>query len=128
MIARSARLKAYRSFEYIKDIGTPHRLDKAVAQLRAGVVARASLAHPQQAVFVDRDDTLNRNHGYVRSPEQMELFDGVPEAVSRLNDAEYRVVVVTNQSVVARGECTLEELGSHSRQDGDATRCGWCVR
>lgn len=125
MIARSARLKAYRSFEYIKDIGTPHRLDKAVAQLRAGVVARASLAHPQRAVFVDRDDTLNRNHGYVRSPEQMEPFDGVPEAVRCLNDAEYRVVVVTNQSVIARGECTIEGLGRiHSKMETQLAASG----
>jgi histidinol-phosphate phosphatase family protein len=35
---------------------------------------------------------------------------GVPEAIRRLNESEYRAVVVTNQPVIARGECTTEEL------------------
>lgn len=118
MIAKSHRLKGYRSFEYIKDIGTPKRLDEALVQLRSGVVERASLAHRQKAVYVDRDGTLNRNQGYVRTPDEMHLFDGVPDAVRRLNDAEYRVVVVTNQPVVARGECTFDQLQSiHAKME-----------
>jgi histidinol-phosphate phosphatase family protein len=53
------------------------------------------------------------------------LFDGVPEAVRRLNDAEYRVVVVTNQSVVARGECTIEELGRiHAKMETQLAAAG----
>jgi D,D-heptose 1,7-bisphosphate phosphatase len=118
MIAKSHRLKGYRSFEYIKDIGTPKRLDEALVQLRSGVVERASLALRQKAVYVDRDGTLNRNQGYVRTPDEMHLFDGVPDAVRRLNDAEYRVVVVTNQPVVARGECTFDQLqGIHAKME-----------
>jgi histidinol-phosphate phosphatase family protein len=118
MIANAYRLKGYLSFEYIKDIGTPARLDQALSQLRSGVVERASLARTQKAVYVDRDGTLNRNRGYVRTPDEMELFDGVPAAVHWLNDAEYRVVVVTNQPVIARGECALDELQRiHSKME-----------
>jgi histidinol-phosphate phosphatase family protein len=118
MIANSHRLNGYLSFEYIKDIGTPARLDEALMQLRSGVVARASLSRTQKAVYVDRDGTLNRNRGYVRTPDEMELFASVPAAVHRLNGAEYRVVVVTNQPVVARGECTLDQLQRiHSKME-----------
>jgi histidinol-phosphate phosphatase family protein len=49
----------------------------------------------------------------------------VPEAVRCLNDAEYRVVVVTNQSVIARGECTIEGLGRiHSKMETQLAASG----
>src|SRR5262249_4571572 len=85
-------------------------LDAAVGDLRRGRVARASLAVRQQAVFTDRDGTLNAKRDYVRTPDELELLDGVAPAIRRLNEAEYRVVVVTNQPVIARGECTFAGL------------------
>jgi D,D-heptose 1,7-bisphosphate phosphatase len=111
MLETGSRLKGYRSFEYIKDVGTPARLAKAAKHLRAGVVQRASLAERQKAVFIDRDGTLNFHRGFVRSADAFELMPGVADAVRRLNDSEYRAVLVTNQPVIARGECTLDELG-----------------
>ena len=106
MLKADLRLKAYKSFEYIKDVGTPKRLDKVERHLREGVVARARISHPQPTVFVDRDGTLNaiKVKGYVHSPDDLELIDGAAEAVRRLNELEYRVCVVTNQPVIARGD------------------------
>jgi histidinol-phosphate phosphatase family protein len=125
MLGKGCRLHGYASFEYIKDIGTPARLDAAVEQLRCGVVTRASLAVRQQAIFADRDGTLNVHRDYVRTPEQLELIDGVPQAVRRLNQAEYRVVLVTNQPVVARGECTVEGLRHiHAKLETELGRGG----
>jgi heptosyltransferase-2 len=67
-------------------------------------------------VFLDRDGTLNRDTGYVKTPEGLELLPGVAEAVARLNRAGARVVVVTNQSGVARGFLTSETLATiHAR-------------
>ena len=54
-------------------------------------------------VFLDRDGTLNREVGFVRSPAQLEVLPGVRQALQRLHDAGYRLVVVTNQSGIARG-------------------------
>lgn len=67
----------------------------------------------QGAVFVDRDDTLAPNVPYCSHPDDFELFDGVPEAIAQLNEAELPVIVITNQSGVARGyftEQTLSEI------------------
>ena len=110
MLRRGLHLRGHVSFEYIKDIGTPKRLDKAAAQLRAGVVARARRDMPQQAVFLDRDGTMNALRGHLAQAEGFDLLPGVGTAVRRLNDAEYRVVVVTNQPVLARGGATPAQL------------------
>jgi histidinol-phosphate phosphatase family protein len=110
MLGRGMHLRGHISCEYIKDVGTPKRLDKATAQLRAGVVARARRDMPQAAVFLDRDGTMNGLRGHLAQPEDLNLLPRVGAAVRRLNDAEYRVVVVTNQPVLARGEATAAGL------------------
>ena len=61
-------------------------------------------------IFLDRDGTLNPDHGYIRSPDQYELFPGVPQALAKLKQAGARLIVVTNQSGVGRGLLAIEEL------------------
>jgi histidinol-phosphate phosphatase family protein len=110
MLASGARLKGYCSFEYLKDIGTPVRLAKALNHLRQGVVRRASLTEKQKAVFIDRDGTLNVHRGFISKAVDLDLFPDAPDAVRRLNEDEYRVVVITNQPVIARGEASFADL------------------
>jgi D-glycero-D-manno-heptose 1,7-bisphosphate phosphatase len=55
------------------------------------------------AAFLDRDGVLNVDHGYVHRPEQLEWIDGAREAVSLLNLAGYFVLIISNQSGIARG-------------------------
>lgn len=125
MLADGARLVGYRSFEYIKDVGTPSRVDKAEGHLRSGAVARARRDHPQAAVFLDRDGTLNALRDYVRTPDDLALLPGAAEAIRTLNQHELRAVVVTNQPVLARGECTAEGMRAiHARLDTELGRSG----
>jgi len=134
MVAAGVRLRGQVSFEYIKDIGTPARLDKAERHLRGGLVARARRSQPQRAVFIDRDGTLNELAGFIARAEDLALLPGAAEAVRRLNDAEFRVVLVTNQPVLARGE--VDEAGLariHARLETELGRKGafldatyWC--
>ncbi|MEA3465362.1 MAG: D-glycero-beta-D-manno-heptose 1,7-bisphosphate 7-phosphatase [Thermodesulfobacteriota bacterium] len=57
----------------------------------------------QKAVFLDRDGTINVERDYLFRCEEFEFIPGVPQAIKQLNDAGFLVVVVTNQSGVARG-------------------------
>ena len=71
------------------------------------------------AVFLDRDGTVVRDSGYIRSPEEVVLLPGVAAAIRSLREARFAVVVVTNQSGIARGlldEKTLSRIHARLRE------------
>ncbi len=110
LLNAGGKLYGYNSPEYIKDCGTPARLDKITEHLLSGKIERSSLQHKQPTVFIDRDGTLNKEVNHLKSADQLELYAGVEDALRRLNQSDYRACVITNQPVVARGECRIEEL------------------
>lgn len=112
----SVPIYAYHSTEYVKDIGTPDRLKKVTADFLNGVCEQRNLKHKQKCIFLDRDGTVNRYVGFLRTAEAVELEPTAAEAIRLINESEYLAVVITNQPVIARGECTPEELdGIHNR-------------
>ncbi len=100
----------YRTPEYVKDAGTPGRYRKIGAEQAAGVWERKCLDKKQRCVFLDRDGTLNKYKGLIYREEQFELEEHAAEAVRMLNEAGYLAIVVTNQPVVARGLCGVEDV------------------
>ena len=110
MLDRGNLLLCYNSPEYIKDCGTPKRLDKVCADFVSGRLARASLDVSQKAVFLDRDGTINREVNHLAHHAKLELLPGVEEAIKSLNSSDYRTIVVTNQPVLARGDCSTSGL------------------
>ncbi len=101
---------AYRSSEYIKDVGTVERITMAEREWDSGYIARRSLRNKQKAIFLDRDGTVNRKNGLVYREDQFELECGVIEAIRKINASGYLAVLVTNQPVVARGLCQMEDV------------------
>lgn len=67
-------------------------------------------------IFLDRDGTLNPDPGYIRLPEQFDLFPGVAEALARLKRAGARLILVTNQSGIARGLVSVQDLNAVHRK------------
>jgi histidinol-phosphate phosphatase family protein len=63
----------------------------------------------RRAAFLDRDGTIIRDTEYLRDPEQVELLPGAASAIRRLNEAGWPVIVVTNQSGIARGLLTEQD-------------------
>lgn len=62
----------------------------------------------RRVIFLDRDGTLNVDHGFVHQVDDWEFTDRAPEAVKRLRDAGFAIALVTNQSGVGRGYYTLD--------------------
>ena len=65
---------------------------------------------PETAVFLDRDGTIIEDRGYICRFEQVAVFPFAPQAIRRLKDHFHRVIVVTNQSSVARGICSEADI------------------
>lgn len=66
-----------------------------------------------KTVFLDRDGLINQKapeHDYIKSWEEFRFLPGVAEAIRRLNDAGYLVLVVTNQRGVARGMMSMSAV------------------
>jgi len=62
-----------------------------------------------RAVFVDRDGTIMNDADYCSDPKQVQVFQGAPEALRRLKDNGYKIIIVTNQSGIGRGFFTVEQ-------------------
>ncbi|RJX33158.1 MAG: HAD family hydrolase [Desulfarculus sp.] len=67
---------------------------------------------PRRAVFLDRDGTINEEVGFLRDPAQVRLIPGAAQAIVRLRAAGLAVVVVSNQSGLARGIFSHAELAA----------------
>lgn len=67
-------------------------------------------AKGRRAVFLDRDNTINLDPGYLSDPDAVALLPNVAQALKRLQDAGFVFVVISNQSGVGRGLFGMEEL------------------
>ena len=101
-------VSAYRSTEYVKDMGTPERYYETEEAVRSGLTEQRNLARRQKCIFLDRDGTINIERGFLNNTAGMTLLPGSAEAIRRINASEYLAVLITNQPVIARGECSFE--------------------
>lgn len=121
----SGRIFAYDTPEYIKDMGTPDRYYEVEKDILSGKVKARNLSQKQKAIFLDRDGTINKYIGFLTKPEQFELIEGVVEAIKKINKSGYLAIVVTNQPVIARGDCTWEELQTiHDKMETELGKAG----
>ncbi len=73
---------------------------------------------PPTTVFLDRDGTIIRDASYLSSADEVELLPGAARAIARLNERHVPVIVVTNQSGIARGIFAVEDyLQTQARLD-----------
>ncbi len=109
-ITSEIQMYGYNTAEYLKDMGTPERWKEVEADVRSGKFERASYRYPQKAIFLDRDGVINEEISFISHPDDMRLYPFTAEAIKTINRSEYKAIVVTNQSVIARNKCTIEEL------------------
>lgn len=77
-------------------------------------------------VLLDRDGVINADRpDYVYSPDHLKILPGVPEALQRLHDAGYGIVVITNQSGIAQGLYSREDMKACHKHIQEA--CGGLI-
>lgn len=78
-----------------------------------------------RAVFIDRDGTINKDVPYCNRPEDFHLLPGVVEGIKLLNEMGFKIVVITNQSGIARGYFDEKMLSLiHNKMHTDLARDG----
>ena len=121
----SGRIFAYDTTEYIKDMGTPDRYYEVEKDLLSGKVAARNLSKKQRAIFLDRDGTINVFKDFLNKAEDFNLLPHAAEAIRLINHSGYLTIIVSNQPVIARGECTFEELeGIHQQMETELGKTG----
>ena len=71
---------------------------------------------PSPAVFFDRDGTIMKDCDYCSDPKDVKIFPGVPEALRRLKSRGFKLIIITNQSVIGRGLMTVEQYRALERE------------
>lgn len=69
-----------------------------------------------RAVFLDRDGTIMTDVEYCGDPQLVHVFETAPEALRRLRDAGYKIIIITNQSGIGRGYFTEAEYRAVERE------------
>lgn len=105
-----ANIYAYHTPEYVKDVGTVDRINATVEELKSGLIQSKNLKNKQRAIFIDRDGTINVSKGFISKADDFELISGTIDAIKAINKSGALAIVITNQPVIARGECSFEEL------------------
>ena len=117
-IIKTENLYAYKTTEYLKDMGTPDRLKKVEKDLLSGKVARLNKSNKQKAIFLDRDGVINKEVDNLSDINKFELLDNVTDVIKLINKSEFISIVVTNQPVLAKGFLTENELKQiHKKMD-----------
>ena len=117
-VYKKVKMFGYNTAEYLKDMGTPDRLAEVEEDLIKGKVERLNYEHKRKAVFLDRDGVINHEISFIHKPEQLMLYEFTANAIKKINNTEYLAIVITNQSVIARNLCTLEELSKiHNKME-----------
>ena len=107
---KNSDIFGYMSSEYIKDVGTTDRILQVESDIQNGVVAAKNLTLPQKCIFFDRDGTINKHKGLIYRVDDMELEETAGEAVRKVNQSRFITGIITNQPVIARGLCEVEDV------------------
>jgi mannose-1-phosphate guanylyltransferase/phosphomannomutase len=101
--AKNDDLFVWSSSHYLKDTGTPERLNQAEIDFGNGAITRRGSMERRSAIFLDRDGVINPNYGDKPDLESFQVNEGVASAISRANQIGIPVFIVTNQPGLAKG-------------------------
>ena len=110
MIKNGEAVYAYRTPEYVKDVGTVDRIEKTIEDIKSGFIEKKNLKNKQSAIFLDRDGCINVEKSFLYNIDDLELYPYAAEAIKKINSSGKLAIVITNQPVIARGECSIKEL------------------
>lgn len=109
-IVKKEALYGYSTAEYLKDMGTPKRLEEVRRDYKNSRIKQFNRNNKRRAIFLDRDGVINEHVGLLHKIEDFKLLSKVAPAIKKINNSEFLAIVITNQPVVARNLCSIKEL------------------
>lgn len=110
ILASSEKIYAYKTAEYLKDMGTPDRLKKVISDYKRGKIVRLNRGNSRAAIFMDRDGTINFLIPDLSHIKDFKLLPGSADGISKINQSEYLAIVITNQPQLAKGMLSASQL------------------
>lgn len=110
ILAASEIIFAYKTAEYLKDMGTAQRLKKVIFDYKMGKIARLNRENSRAAIFMDRDGTINTLIPDLSHIKDLKLLPQSADAISKINQSEYLAIVITNQPQLAKGMLSSSQL------------------
>lgn len=110
ILLKEYSIYSYKTYEFLKDIGTPSRLEEAERKIEAGLFEQFSKKTKQKAIFFDLDGTLMPDYETNFNFEKYKLFPESGEVINKLHDKGYLCILITNQPQPAKGFCTVEVI------------------
>ena len=106
---------------YAKDIGTKYRF----LRVKSDVKQKIHLVEKSGIIFLDRDGTINRDVGFFSDINMFQILTAVPKAINLINKSKFYAVVVSNQSGIARGITSFQEvLSLHEHLNSELLHSG----
>lgn len=119
-ILTQLKVFAYSTTEYLKDMGTPDRLEKVKKDWHSGKVKKMRAGQPRPCVFLDRDGTICEYVHELNQVRDFKLRPHVDEAIRLFNQKGFLVLVVTNQPMIAKAVLTYQGLEDiHKKMETD---------
>lgn len=117
-ILHQENMFGYVTPEYIKDMGTPKRLEMVENDYSFGKIERSNIDHKRPAIFLDRDGVINEDVPFLKDINKFQLLPCAAEAIRKINQSDFLAIVITNQPVVARNLCTIYDINKiHNKME-----------
>ena len=110
MIQDGEPVYGYRSPEYVKDVGTVDRIQQTLKDIERGFIAEKSLSRKQKCIFLDGTAPLTSTGAWYIRRRTLSWSPAPVQAVKKINQSGRLGIVITNQPVVARGLCGIEDV------------------
>jgi len=110
ILKSKAKIYAYNSPEYFKDIGIRERLFKVRKDYTLGKIKRLNLKQKRKAIFLDRDGVINEEVDQLCRAENLKIYDFAAKAIKKINEIGDLAIIISNQPMIAKGFMTENDL------------------
>jgi len=110
LLSSKEKIYAYNTPEYLKDMGTPKRLEEVRRDYISGKIKKANFKIKKRTIFLDRDGVVSKEIDQLSKIDDLKIYNFAAKAIKKINNSDYLAILVTNQPMIAKGFMTEKDL------------------